>query len=123
MRACGPRETGRRPGPDRRARRPSGSRRRRSGRPGPASVELGGFDALCAAVGADDDLLDPQLGRLEAVLAMGLEERALLVEGDRFLERSLSGLELGYDRLEALQGVLEAEIGGNLSGVSHRRRP
>ncbi len=58
---------------------------------------------------------------------MRLEPRALLIEGDGFLKRGLAGLELLDDRLETLEGVLEAELGGDASivlwGVGHGGRP
>jgi hypothetical protein len=54
---------------------------------------------------------------------VGLQTRAFLVQGDRFLQRGLAGFELLDDLFEALQGVLEAEVGGDGGGFSHGRRP
>ena len=42
---------------------------------------------------------------------MGFQARALLLEGDRLLQRGLAGLEFGDNGLETLEGVLEAERG------------
>ena len=54
---------------------------------------------------------------------MGLEPRALLIEGDGFLERGLAGLEFGDDGLETLERVLETQFGGDRSSVGYRGRP
>ena len=81
------------------------------------SVELGGFGAGLA-VGAGHDLLDPQARGLEALFAMGLEQRAALVQLDGLLQRRLARLQLADDAFQLSQGLLEGER-VNVSGVGN----
>ena len=73
------------------------------GRPRPRSTSSTSIERRRAgrlAVGAERDLLDPRLRRLEPRLAMPLQPVAALVELDRLVERRLAVLERADDLFE-----------------------
>ena len=108
------------------AKKPSTSARHAAGfgvELGPASRSRSqpasnGFDARRLAVGAERDLLDPRLRRLQPRLAMALQPVAALVELDRLVERRLALLERAHDLLELGQRRLEAQFARRRSAVS-----
>src|SRR5688572_9450054 len=74
------------------------------------SLEFQRFGALGRAIGSEDDLLQPHLGALQLLLAMGLQRHAALIKRDRILQVHFTLLEAGDDGLELFQGRLEAQI-------------
>src|SRR5258705_8491218 len=82
-----------------------------------ASGEVRGFDADRSGR-AHDDLLDPKLRLLELGLAMGLQGRAALIDGDRPFQLRLAGLQFGDDPLQFLQRGLEGQP-SDVGGVGH----
>jgi len=75
----------------------------------PLSLDVERLDAFRLAVGAERNLLDSRLGALEQPVAMGLEQFAALIEGDRFLQRDGAAFELFDDRLELGERLLERQ--------------
>src|SRR6185436_17164564 len=77
----------------------------------------GGSDG---ALGVGGEYLDALAEALEEAAAALQELDAFLVARDRGLERDLALLELGDDRLEAREALVEGGFGVGLRGLRHR---
>src|SRR5260370_13640358 len=98
--------------------------RRHSKGPAPAngSADVEGLGAGRLTASVERDLLDPDFGLAEQLLAAPLERFAALVDRHRFLERNIAPLELLHDGFELGERLLERQL-RHVGVVGHRLIP